>query len=536
MKSNGDGDGDVDPLLPYTRIQVQRSNLYRGVLVLGHGQLLLLFFNLISLLIRLAKMLDRCSPSAFYNVVKEFSNEQKDDICRIGLGPLLQIHEKIHLRHHIIDFVVGHYSPESGAMMVDDTVVPLSLIKYVKGGYIYKATLEKMLKVDDNGEGFQRTFILYALCTLFVRHTKQYVSEKYLHTFLDMKSVKKIAWGEFAHTTLVEAICKVKNEKVSNVGGFVVFLQILPHDIATKSDERGNGDGHPLLVPSKSMPKVDFREKAEHPQHHDLAEILSNSLEKLSELQGIVDEHAAWRFEVEKDITKEVARYPDGFEIVICIDGAFVDRAAFSTLKPGGLLDDMVVDAYLRLLDDQFMQKCVRERKFASGTPVHANSGGFNIYQSNRVLIPVNRNENHWFLVEVDLLRRKVIIHHSMLPRRIIVGPEMRTLVRESLLQRCKEVEQTAREQATDNAILDQLCKGCPSTLGANRKSQDFFERVPARERHVKALFTEKVIHIIEKAVGCKIKMEETFIIVIGKDRLCLTKCVDVVVHMLFTK
>ena len=31
--------------------------------------------------------------------------------------------------------------------------------------------------------------------------------------------------------------------------------------------------------------------------------------------------------------------------------------------------------------------------------------------------------------------------------------------VREAILQRCKEVEQTAIEQATDNAILDQLSK-----------------------------------------------------------------------------
>ncbi|KAF8402110.1 hypothetical protein HHK36_013062 [Tetracentron sinense] len=270
-------------------------------------------------------MLYRCSPSAFYNVIKEFSNEQKDVICLIGLGPLLQILEKIHLRHHIIDFVVVYYSPESGAVMVDNTVVPLSFIDMVlcfglrvigsqmvlegnkesirelrdhyqvKGGYIYKATLEKMLKVDDNGEGFQRTFILYALCTLFVPHAKQYVSEKYLHTFLDMKNVKKIVLGEFTYTTLVEAICKVKNEKVSNVEGFVVFLQILPRDMATKSDERGNGNGHghPLLVPSESMPK-----------YHDLAEILSKSLEKLSELQRIVDEHATWCVEVEKDLSQ----------------------------------------------------------------------------------------------------------------------------------------------------------------------------------------------------------------------------------------
>ncbi|KAL0395232.1 UNVERIFIED_CONTAM: hypothetical protein Slati_4489400 [Sesamum latifolium] len=56
--------------------------------------------------------------------------------------------------------------------------------------------------------------------------------------------------------------------------------------------------------------------------------------------------------------------------------------------------------------------------------------------------------------------------------------------------------------------------QGCPSTLGANRKSQDFFERVPARDPHVKALFSEDV---------------EKFIIVSGKDRLILKKGVDAV-------
>ncbi|XP_038704030.1 uncharacterized protein LOC120000171 isoform X2 [Tripterygium wilfordii] len=71
--------------------------------------------------------------------------------------------------------------------------------------------------------------------------------------------------------------------------------------------------------------------------------------------------------------------------------------------------------------------------------------------------------------------------------------------------------------------------QGCPTTLGANRKSQDFFERVPAREKHVKALFTGKVIQRIENDVGCKIKMEEKFIIVSGRDRLILAKGVDAV-------
>ncbi|KAF8074469.1 hypothetical protein N665_1101s0030 [Sinapis alba] len=71
--------------------------------------------------------------------------------------------------------------------------------------------------------------------------------------------------------------------------------------------------------------------------------------------------------------------------------------------------------------------------------------------------------------------------------------------------------------------------QGCPSTLGANRKSQDFLERVPVRDKNVRVLFTEKVVERIESETGCKIKMDEKFIIVSGKDRLILRKGVDAV-------
>ncbi|KNA06947.1 hypothetical protein SOVF_176400 isoform B [Spinacia oleracea] len=71
--------------------------------------------------------------------------------------------------------------------------------------------------------------------------------------------------------------------------------------------------------------------------------------------------------------------------------------------------------------------------------------------------------------------------------------------------------------------------QGCPFTLGGNRNSQDFFERVAARDKHVRALFTNKVIEKIEEDNGCKIKMDEKFIIVSGKDRLILRKGVDAV-------
>ncbi|KAL5996504.1 hypothetical protein ACLOJK_026584 [Asimina triloba] len=71
--------------------------------------------------------------------------------------------------------------------------------------------------------------------------------------------------------------------------------------------------------------------------------------------------------------------------------------------------------------------------------------------------------------------------------------------------------------------------QGCPSTLGASRKSQDLFQRVPARDKHVRALFTEKVIQKIEKDAGCKFRMEEKFIIISAKDNSSLTKGIDAV-------
>ncbi|KAF8390968.1 hypothetical protein HHK36_023268 [Tetracentron sinense] len=575
-------------------------------------------------------MLYRCSPSAFYNVAKEFSIEQKDAISSIGLGSLLHIHGKIHLRRHIIDFVVEHYSPNSGAVMVDNTTVPISLtdmvlcfglpvvgsrivlegnddsirelrdLYEVKGGYIYKGTLEKMLKAGDSGETFQRNFILFALCTLFFPHAKQYVSEKYLYALVEMKTVKKIAWGEFSYSTLVEAICRVKHGKVANVGGFVVFLQIVPCHVSTNVDEKTLGDEHPLLVCSEGLPNLASGVRDEHLHHNDMTELLSKALEQISDLQRIVGEQAAWRVEVEKELTRRelhdtqmsfviedlrqkiatqdtiietlreqlakkenstqnefnkrslqdsiyvsesplkrsavhplisdskemnklgstvakrvainsrvksrphktecyksyaeelpthqrmklrkvistLARDPtrpslflsltasqkaavddaqrcDGIrsmsDIVVCIDEAFVYRAAFKTLEPGGLLDDMVIDAYMRILDNQqrewgpphkkrtyygsshlhqFMRKCVMERKFSSGVPVHTNSAGFDIYESDRVFIPVNRSGVHWYLVEVDLLRRKVTILDSMRPRRTEkIALEIRTLL-----------------------------------------------------------------------------------------------------------
>ncbi|XP_042489626.1 trigger factor-like protein TIG, Chloroplastic isoform X1 [Macadamia integrifolia] len=64
------------------------------------------------------------------------------------------------------------------------------------------------------------------------------------------------------------------------------------------------------------------------------------------------------------------------------------------------------------------------------------------------------------FTVECkELFYRDLPELNDSLAERLFPGCTSLDQVRESLLQRCKEVEQTAKEQATDNAILDQLCK-----------------------------------------------------------------------------
>ncbi|MFS7976230.1 putative transcription factor interactor and regulator CCHC(Zn) family [Helianthus anomalus] len=91
-------------------------------------------------------------------------------------------------------------------------------------------------------------------------------------------------------------------------------------------------------------------------------------------------------------------------------------------------------------------------------------------------------------------------------------------------------------KKRTEEEMICKICgdsshftQGCPSTLGASRKSQDLFERVPARDPQVKALFTDRVVKNIEKDIGCKIKIEEKFIIVSAKEGHILSKGVDAV-------
>ncbi|KAK2987043.1 hypothetical protein RJ640_004769 [Escallonia rubra] len=64
------------------------------------------------------------------------------------------------------------------------------------------------------------------------------------------------------------------------------------------------------------------------------------------------------------------------------------------------------------------------------------------------------------FTVECkELFRRDLPELDDSLADKLLPGCTTLEQVKESLLQRCKEVEQTAKEQATDNAILDQLRK-----------------------------------------------------------------------------
>ncbi|KAF8400280.1 hypothetical protein HHK36_013577 [Tetracentron sinense] len=215
--------------------------------------------------------------------------------------------------------------------------------------------------------------------------------------------------------------------------------RILPYDVSTNLDERVEKELARRELHDTQMPCVieDLRQKIA--TQDTIIETLREQLSK---------KETSTENEFNKRSVHELIYVS---ESLVKQDEAFVYRAAFKTLESGGLLDDMVIDAYMCILDiqqresgpshqkrtyywsshlHQFMRKCVMERKFSFGVPIRRNSAGFDIYESDRVFIPVNRSGVHWFLVEVDLLCRKVTILDSMMPRRTDqIAPEICTLV-----------------------------------------------------------------------------------------------------------
>ncbi|KAI3969688.1 hypothetical protein MKX01_020249 [Papaver californicum] len=75
------------------------------------------------------------------------------------------------------------------------------------------------------------------------------------------------------------------------------------------------------------------------------------------------------------------------------------------------------------------------------------------------------RQENLRGVVAQYTVKCKELFYRELLPlddslaEKLLSGCTTLIEVRESILKRCKEIEQIAKEQATDNAILDQLCK-----------------------------------------------------------------------------
>ncbi|KAJ3694050.1 hypothetical protein LUZ60_009530 [Juncus effusus] len=60
--------------------------------------------------------------------------------------------------------------------------------------------------------------------------------------------------------------------------------------------------------------------------------------------------------------------------------------------------------------------------------------------------------------------------------------------------------------------------QGCPSTLGMNKKTNEHFERVPARDKRIRDLFSPETISRIEKETGCKLALNDKFLIVSSKE------------------
>ena len=105
----------------------------------------------------------------------------------------------------------------------------------------------------------------------------------------------------------------------------------------------------------------------------------------------------------------------------------------FRCLKPESWLNDQVINFYMDLLQDRdqknhrkgskinshffntfFMEKMFNSAQKYNYENVMRWSKSFNVFEKDKVFIPINRNNNHWILIVIFIQQQKIIYYDSI--------------------------------------------------------------------------------------------------------------------------
>ncbi|MFS7890453.1 putative protein-serine/threonine phosphatase [Helianthus anomalus] len=239
-----------------------------------------------------ANLVTRCSPGRLVNVLKHFTEEQKEAVKSMGFGSLLDLKcrtlrrslclwllerfntirrnleicgERIPLHPHDVELVMG--LPASGKEVVnsgpDDLVAELRLKYNASNRGISVRFLEERLGQPEAGDDFKRAFLLYVLGTLLCPTARLDVSPSFLHLLTDMDSIHEYNWAKFLLDRLVREVSRYRQGKQRAVGGCLLFLQLFYYESVAIG---GTCEPGPIVVPCVSLwteEAISEREKQE---------------------------------------------------------------------------------------------------------------------------------------------------------------------------------------------------------------------------------------------------------------------------------
>ncbi|KAI3726430.1 hypothetical protein L1987_66227 [Smallanthus sonchifolius] len=239
-----------------------------------------------------ANLVTRCSPGRLVNVLKHFTDDQKEAVKSMGFGSLLDLKcrtlrrslclwllerfntirrsleicgERIPLYPRDVELVMG--LPASGKDVVtsgpDDLVAELRQKYNASNRGISVRFLEERLGQPEAGDDFKRAFLLYVLGTLLCPTARLDVSPSFLHLLTDMDSIHEYNWAKFLLDRLVREVSRYRQGKQRAVGGCLLFLQIFYYECVAIGE---TCDPSPVDVPCLSLwteEAVSEREKQE---------------------------------------------------------------------------------------------------------------------------------------------------------------------------------------------------------------------------------------------------------------------------------
>ncbi|XP_074315864.1 uncharacterized protein LOC141652131 [Silene latifolia] len=207
------------------------------------------------------------SPSGLQRLIGQLNEKQKDDIKEINFGGLLTL-KLTQFYQGMVPFLLGAYHPKSRRFHVDDNkecfltvydVYDVFMLPCDTGKKVIVATNKKsdkhhmeyvqlwrdkfglapnkelsgeivaseILKLKDGRDDFKRYFVLFVMGTVLAPKAYKNVDLHLVPSVKDVGEIGTFDWCAYVLEELGDAVSKWRSKDLKNVGGCMLFLQIV---------------------------------------------------------------------------------------------------------------------------------------------------------------------------------------------------------------------------------------------------------------------------------------------------------------------